>query len=78
MILPVKQVIEVGLYIIKLKVGIHRCTGLAQVTNWVRLKFAAMNLKKLAKWKWKANNTQFKLLDSIVILIKTKKNPVFA
>lgn len=27
--------------------------GLAQVTNWVRLKFAAMNLKKLAKWKWK-------------------------
>ncbi len=28
--------------------------GLAQVTNWVKLKFAAMNLKKLAKWKWKA------------------------
>lgn len=28
--------------------------GLAQVTNWVRLKFAAMNLKKLARWKWKA------------------------
>ena len=27
--------------------------GLAQVTNWVKLKFAAMNLKKLAKWKWK-------------------------
>ena len=27
--------------------------GLAQVTKWVRLKFAAMNLKKLAKWKWK-------------------------
>lgn len=26
--------------------------GLAQVTNWVKLKFAAMNLKKLAKWKW--------------------------
>ncbi|HCW79640.1 MAG TPA: hypothetical protein DG942_00875 [Ruminococcaceae bacterium] len=25
--------------------------GLAQVTNWVRLKFAAMNLKKLAMWK---------------------------
>ena len=25
--------------------------GLAQVSNWVRLKFAAMNLKKLAKWK---------------------------
>ena len=26
--------------------------GLAQVTNWVKLKFAAMNLKKLARWKW--------------------------
>ncbi len=28
--------------------------GLAQVTKWVRLKFAAMNLKKLATWKWKS------------------------
>jgi transposase len=27
--------------------------GLAQVSNWVRLKFAAMNLKKLANWKWR-------------------------
>ena len=26
--------------------------GLAQVTNWVKLKFAAINLKKLAIWKW--------------------------
>ncbi|MEY8317581.1 transposase [Oscillospiraceae bacterium 50-58] len=25
--------------------------GLTQVSNWVRLKFAAMNLKKMAKWK---------------------------
>ena len=25
--------------------------GLAQVSNWVRLKFATMNLIKLAKWK---------------------------
>lgn len=30
--------------------------GLAQVTNWVKLKFAAMNLKKLANWKWKASS----------------------
>ena len=32
-----------------------RCTqyrGLTQVTNWVKLKFAAMNLKKLATLKW--------------------------
>lgn len=28
----------------------HR--GLARVTQWVRLKFAAMNLKKLAVWAW--------------------------
>ena len=27
--------------------------GLTQVSNWVRLKFAAMNLKKLARWKTK-------------------------
>ena len=27
--------------------------GLTRVSNWVRLKFAAMNLKKLAQWKWK-------------------------
>ena len=31
-----------------------RYRGLAQTANWVKLKFAAMNLKKLAKWKWKA------------------------
>ena len=30
----------------------HR--GLARVTRWVKLKFAAMNLKKLAIWSWKA------------------------
>ena len=27
--------------------------GLSQVTNWVRLKFAAMNLKKYAIHRWK-------------------------
>ena len=27
--------------------------GLAQVTNWVKLKFVAMNLKKLDTWKWR-------------------------
>ncbi len=27
--------------------------GLAQVSKWVRLKFVAMNLKKLARWKAK-------------------------
>ena len=28
----------------------HR--GLARVSSWVRLKFAAINLKKLAVWGW--------------------------
>ena len=30
--------------------------GLAQVTKWVKLKFAAMNLKKLATWMWKGTH----------------------
>ena len=35
--------------------------GLTRVTQWVRLKFAAMNLKKLANWVW---DTQFTSLFS--------------
>ena len=35
----------------------HR--GLAAVTRWVRLKFAAMNLKKLANWNWKNSISRF-------------------
>ena len=31
--------------------------GLAAVTRWVRLKYADMNLKKLAHWSW--NNSFF-------------------
>lgn len=30
--------------------------GLAQVANWVKLKFVAINLKKLAVWKWSARH----------------------
>ena len=37
--------------------------GLARVTNWVRLKFAAMNLKKLAEWSW--NSSHFALIFAI-------------
>ena len=51
----------------------HR--GLAAVTRWVRLKYAAMNLKKLANWSW--NNSIF----SRILLIwasKYAKTPVFA
>ena len=49
--------------------------GLAQVTNWVKLKFAAMNLKKLANWLWRE-----KLFPFISILFCTvyARNPVYA
>ena len=39
----------------------HR--GLAAVTRWVRLKFAAMNLKKMAIWSW--NNSIFLRLFAV-------------
>ena len=39
----------------------HR--GLARVTSWVRLKYAAMNLKKLAEWSW--NNSFLPLFFSL-------------
>ena len=49
--------------------------GLAQVTNWVRLKFAAMNLKKLARWLPKFPRT-FALFIAFFSLIA--QNPVLA
>jgi len=42
----------------------HR--GLAAVTRWVRLKYAAMNLKKLANWSW--NNSFFSCYFNIFYL----------
>ena len=51
----------------------HR--GLAAVTRWVRLKFAAMNLKKLAQWSWE--NSIFSLLFVHCCPIY-KKAPSFA
>lgn len=38
----------------------HR--GLARVTNWVRLKFAAMNLKKIAIWSWSNSFSRYLFL----------------
>ncbi|HPK53367.1 MAG TPA: transposase, partial [Smithellaceae bacterium] len=49
--------------------------GLTQVTNWVKLKFAAMNLKKLAKCK--AGTSLFRLPYALFWLIYSK-NPVYA
>ena len=49
----------------------HR--GLAAVTRWVRLKYAAMNLKKLAIWSGKNS-----IFPSICISYTIfKKNPSF-
>lgn len=38
----------------------HR--GLARVSAWVRLKYAAMNLKKIAIWKWNASIFAFYIM----------------
>ena len=51
----------------------HR--GLARVTNWVRLKYAAMNLKKLAMWNW--NTPHFQHLLRLFFTFNTKP-PAFA
>jgi len=45
-----------------------RYTGLAQVRNWVKLKFAAMNLKKFAKWSWgdSSNHSVYTVISIII------------
>lgn len=50
----------------------HR--GLAAVTRWVRLKYAAMNLKKLANWSWENS-----VLSAIWLVFAPKyaKTPAF-
>ena len=55
-----------------------RYTGLAQVRNWVKLKFAAMNLKKLAKWRWRTPSlfTDFNLFS--LLFCDIKPNPSHA
>lgn len=47
----------------------HR--GLARVTAWVKLKFAAMNLKKLAIWRWR--KLVFLCFDNIFTSFITKQ-----
>ena len=53
-------------------------TGLAQVSNWVRLKFATMNLKKLAKLKWKSTHNTLKNSTYLINLIINYIKPCFA
>ncbi len=51
----------------------HR--GLARVTSWVRLKYAAMNLKKLANWSW--NSSFFRHIFAFIRLFYDN-TPCFA
>ena len=51
----------------------HR--GLAAVTRWVRLKYAAMNLKKLAQWSWRNSFSSFVIT---IFVPRNAKTPVFA
>ncbi|MGM9660898.1 MAG: IS1182 family transposase [Faecousia sp.] len=44
----------------------HR--GLARVTQWVRLKYAAMNLKKMAVWSWRNSVSHFFLAISFPVI----------
>ncbi|MCI8400478.1 MAG: hypothetical protein HFF90_13950 [Oscillibacter sp.] len=51
-----------------------RCTfyrGLTQVSNWMRLKFAAMNLKKLARWKARMCFPQLLSLFCLYFIVTT-------
>ena len=54
----------------------HR--GLTAVTRWVKLKFAAMNLKKLAVWSWKDSFLLLLSLFPIRVFHKTRQNPCLA
>ena len=49
--------------------------GLAQVTNWVKLKFAAMNLKKLATWKWRDLLSSFRFAVFHSYMFETQSDP---
>ena len=46
--------------------------GLSQVTNWVRLKFATMNLKKYALHRWKRSHQYSALINLYIFFAKTK------
>ena len=52
--------------------------GLAQVSNWVRLKFAAMNLKKFAKRKWRDNHPSDFFAFLSLFGFNYIKTPIFA
>lgn len=49
--------------------------GLKRVSMWVRLKFVAMNLKKLAMWRWKKDHSPLRKYKNNIV---QKKNLYFA
>ena len=55
--------------------------GLAQVTNWVKLKFAAMNVKKLALWLTREGENSPLFVQNLLRwlnFIENTKNPVLS
>ena len=48
--------------------------GLAQVTNWVKLKFVVMNLKKPANWLWRK---LFPSFLSLLLHLFYARNPAY-
>ena len=52
--------------------------GLTAVTNWVKLKFAAMNLKKLAAWRWKDREVSLSSLLFFLLPAPQSKSPIAA
>ena len=55
-----------------------RFTGLAQVRNWVKLKFAAMNLKKYATRRWNDTHNRYVTYILYFLLPQCVMNPSFA
>lgn len=75
-----KQTIERVFADAKVKYGMRYTLyrGLTQVTNWVKLKFAAMNLKKLAMWKWRDGHSGGFVLIFRCVFSFYETNPSFA
>lgn len=55
-----------------------RYRGLAQVKNWVKLKFATMNLKKFARWHWRDSNPHGFFAVFSLVLPFCRRYPYFA
>jgi hypothetical protein len=75
-----KQTIERVFADAKVKYGMRYTLyrGLTQVTNWVKLKFAAMNLKKLAMWKWRDGHSSGSVWFLYLVFPFYETNPSFA